>query len=47
MFRYVYSKKKAHKKCEPFITLKMNYTTPCPSIASATLTKPAILAPFT
>ncbi len=26
---------------------KVNYTTPCASIASATFTKPAILAPFT
>ncbi len=30
-----------------YIYLLENYTTPCANIASATLTKPAILAPLT
>jgi hypothetical protein len=35
------------KKMRAFKILIENYTTPCASIASATLTNPAMFAPFT
>ncbi len=47
MIKIYTNKKKAPKLRSFFILIETIYTTPCANIASAILTNPAMLAPFT